>query len=273
MLRLNLLLLLIAVRLRAVDRRRQPPRAQAVHRTRARAEAHARARCRMGAAAAGAEHLGRAMRASRESPATSSACGRRRRRTWLPSRRRPDEVRQQPHRCPIACRRWRSRLVLFALLAGFVALIGRSLYLQGFNNDFLQQKGESRYERVIDISATRGRILDRHGDVLAVSTPVKSIWAIPEDARLAPAQARELAALLEMDVRELNRKLASDKRLRLSSSARFRPTSPTGRRPAACPASTSRTNTAATTRPARSWRTCWASPASRTTARKASSWR
>ncbi len=105
----------------------------------------------------------------------------------------------------------RSRLVVFALLAGFVALIGRSLYLQVFQNDFLQKKGESRYERVIEISATRGRILDRHGDVLAVSTPVKAIWAIPEDARLAPAQARELAALLEMDVRELNRKLASDK--------------------------------------------------------------
>jgi cell division protein FtsI (penicillin-binding protein 3) len=63
---------------------------------------------------------------------------------------------------------------------------------------------------VIDISATRGRITDRHGDVLAVSTPVRSIWAIPEDAQLAPAQARNLAAVLEMDVREVNRKLASE---------------------------------------------------------------
>lgn len=105
----------------------------------------------------------------------------------------------------------RSRLVVAALLGGFAALIGRSLYLQVFQNDFLQKKGESRYERVIEISATRGRILDRHGDVLAVSTPVKAIWAIPEDARLTPAQSRELATRLEMDVRELNRKLASDK--------------------------------------------------------------
>lgn len=106
---------------------------------------------------------------------------------------------------------WRSRLVLLMLLTGFVALIVRSLYLQGVNNDFLQQKGESRYSRVIELSATRGRIADRHGDMLAVSTPVKSIWAIPEDAQLAPAQARQLAALLEMDVRELNRKLASER--------------------------------------------------------------
>ena len=101
-------------------------------------------------------------------------------------------------------------MVLVALLGAFVTLIARSLYLQGFNNEFLGDKGRARFERVIDISATRGRITDRHGDVLAVSTPVRSIWAIPEDAQLAPAQARSLAALLEMDVREIDRKLASE---------------------------------------------------------------
>jgi cell division protein FtsI (penicillin-binding protein 3) len=106
---------------------------------------------------------------------------------------------------------WRARLVLGLLLAGFAALVGRSLYLQGIHNDFLQKKGESRYERVIEIPATRGRITDRNGDVLAVSTPVKSVWAIPEDAQLAPAQMRDLARLLDMDVRELSRRLGADK--------------------------------------------------------------
>jgi len=106
---------------------------------------------------------------------------------------------------------WRQRVVLVALLGAFLALIGRSLYLQAFNNDFLADKGRARFERVIDISATRGRITDRHGDVLAVSTPVRSIWAVPEDVELAPAQARSLAALLEIDVREVNRKLATER--------------------------------------------------------------
>ncbi|MDP2825297.1 MAG: penicillin-binding protein 2 [Sulfuritalea sp.] len=106
---------------------------------------------------------------------------------------------------------WRQRLVLVMLLGAFVTLIARSLYLQGFNNEFLGDKGRARFERVLDISATRGRITDRHGDVLAVSTPVRSIWAIPEDAQLAPAQARNLAVLLDMDVREINRKLASER--------------------------------------------------------------
>lgn len=106
---------------------------------------------------------------------------------------------------------WRSRLVLLALLAAFVLLVGWSFNLQILERDFLQGKGASRYSRVIELSATRGRILDRHDEALAVSTPVKSIWAIPEDAKLQPAQARQLANLLEMDVRELNHKLGSDR--------------------------------------------------------------
>jgi cell division protein FtsI (penicillin-binding protein 3) len=65
------------------------------------------------------------------------------------------------------------------ILGSFAVLIGRAFYLQTLNNDFLQEKGESRYRRDIEISASRGRIADRHGDVLAISTPMKSIWAIP----------------------------------------------------------------------------------------------
>ncbi|SMB21016.1 transpeptidase involved in septal peptidoglycan synthesis (penicillin-binding protein 3) [Sterolibacterium denitrificans] len=106
---------------------------------------------------------------------------------------------------------WRSRLVLLVLIASFLLLIGWSFNLQIMESNFLQGKGASRYSRVIELSATRGRILDRHGEALAVSTPVKSIWAIPEDARLQPAQARQLAALLDMNVRELNHKLGSER--------------------------------------------------------------
>ncbi len=106
---------------------------------------------------------------------------------------------------------WRPRFVLLCLLGGSLALVGRAFYLQGVNDQFLQAKGESRYARVLDVPATRGKITDRQGDVLAVSSPVKSLWAIPEDARLNPTQTRQLAGLLEMDVAEVNQKLGSDK--------------------------------------------------------------
>jgi cell division protein FtsI (penicillin-binding protein 3) len=103
---------------------------------------------------------------------------------------------------------WRARFVLAALLAAFVLLVFRSVYLQALKTDFLQEKGEARYSRVLEVPATRGRILDRNGEALAVSTPVKSIWAIPADVELSTAGRRKLAGLLAMDVAELNRKLA-----------------------------------------------------------------
>lgn len=105
----------------------------------------------------------------------------------------------------------RARLIQVFLAAGALALLARSFYLQGVQKDFLIGKGEARYERVLEIPATRGRILDRNGEVLAVSTPVKSVWAIPEDAQLSPAQMRMLARELELDERELSRKLASSR--------------------------------------------------------------
>lgn len=107
---------------------------------------------------------------------------------------------------------WRPRFVLLCLLGGSLALVGRAAYLQGVNDQFLQAKGESRYARVLEVPATRGKITDRQGDVLAVSSPVKSVWAIPDDARkLNPGQIRQLAALLEMPVLEVNQKLSVDK--------------------------------------------------------------
>jgi cell division protein FtsI (penicillin-binding protein 3) len=97
-------------------------------------------------------------------------------------------------------------------MLAFLALVTRSFYLQVIHNDFLQEKGDSRYRRDIEISASRGKIVDRHGDMLAVSTPMKSIWAIPGDARaMSTPQKRELAELLGISARELDGKLASDK--------------------------------------------------------------
>jgi cell division protein FtsI (penicillin-binding protein 3) len=103
---------------------------------------------------------------------------------------------------------WRARFVLGALLAAFIVLAGRSLYLQAVRTDFLQEKGEARYSRVLEIPATRGRILDRNGEALAVSTPVKSIWAIPADVDLSARDRQKLARLLGIETAELNRKLS-----------------------------------------------------------------
>jgi cell division protein FtsI (penicillin-binding protein 3) len=107
---------------------------------------------------------------------------------------------------------WRSRVVLFVLFAAFALLAGRALWLQGISNEFLQKQGEIRYARTLDLPATRGKITDRNGQVLASSMPVKAIWAIPEDVLQAPPEKiRALAKLLDMSEAELRKKLDSDR--------------------------------------------------------------
>ncbi|MDP5237950.1 penicillin-binding protein 2 [Uliginosibacterium sp. 31-16] len=106
---------------------------------------------------------------------------------------------------------WRARFVLILLLAGSCTLVGRAMYLQGVNKDFLQRKGESRYARTLELPANRGKVTDRHGDTLATSTPVKSIFAIPDLVKASPAELVQLARALELDPREVRRKLDSGK--------------------------------------------------------------
>lgn len=102
---------------------------------------------------------------------------------------------------------WRSRLLFLLLLLVFVALLLRDVYLQGIHHAFLQKKGDARYTRTIGVTAHRGMITDRNGEPLAVSTPVESVWASPQDVEATPQQVRRLAQVLGMDADELKARL------------------------------------------------------------------
>lgn len=107
---------------------------------------------------------------------------------------------------------WRSRFLLVLLLAAFAALLGRGFQLQVMEAEFLNREGESRYLRELSIASSRGRIVDRDGNVLAVSTPVRSIWAVPADVSLSSADLRRLAELLGDTPGDIRRKLDADRR-------------------------------------------------------------
>jgi len=113
----------------------------------------------------------------------------------------------------VALPAWRSKLLLFMLFVGFVALGGRAFYLMGgVSTEFLQRQGEARYARTLEVPATRGRVTDRNGIVLASSVPARAIWAIPEDVDADGPQLAELARLLQLGLPELKRRLANDDR-------------------------------------------------------------
>lgn len=108
---------------------------------------------------------------------------------------------------PVGLERWRALVLFSALTLGLLALIVRSAYLQVVNNDFLQEKGEARYSRIIELSAHRGKLVDRDGIALAISTPVESVWASPPSVKISNQELRQLANILEMSEATLMKKL------------------------------------------------------------------
>jgi cell division protein FtsI (penicillin-binding protein 3) len=107
----------------------------------------------------------------------------------------------------------RVRFMLAGMGMLFAGLIGRAIYLQVAQQDFLVNQGEARFRRSLVLEATRGLITDRNGEALAISTPVQTIWASPADMEpVNPAKLRELARLLDMSPEEIDSKLADHKR-------------------------------------------------------------
>ena len=108
---------------------------------------------------------------------------------------------------------WRSKLIVAAMALGFTGLVGRAAHVQVIDNDFFIRQGEVRFARTLSLPANRGRVLDRHGVLLASSVPAPSIWANPEDIdRSDPAKLNRLAKLLEMTPAELDKKLKDDEK-------------------------------------------------------------
>jgi cell division protein FtsI (penicillin-binding protein 3) len=105
---------------------------------------------------------------------------------------------------------WRSRFMLVVVALAFLVLAGRAIYIQAVGTDFYVKQGEMRYTRTLVLPASRGRILDRHGVVLATSVPAPSVWAIPKDFEADVAQRKALSGLLGMTLQELKERTAGD---------------------------------------------------------------
>ena len=106
---------------------------------------------------------------------------------------------------------WRSRFVVALVGAAFLLLLGRAVYLQIWATEFYQAQGEKRFVHREPLPASRGRILDRNGLVLATSVALPSLQVDAKTfaAAFSPhsAQRLELARLLAMSPADLDGKL------------------------------------------------------------------
>ncbi len=106
-------------------------------------------------------------------------------------------------------RRFKGRVTLVLAVFALVAttLVARAVHLQVLDKDFLNQQADTRHLRTERISAHRGTITDRHGEPLAISTPVDSIWANPKEFAAAVDRIPELARALGVDSQMLMRRV------------------------------------------------------------------
>ena len=96
--------------------------------------------------------------------------------------------------------------VVLALLFGALAVMAaRAIQLQVLTAEYLQEQGNARHLRVVEVAASRGMIADRNGEPLAISTPVESVWADPGEFHEGRDQWAQLAGLLDLSPRELAR--------------------------------------------------------------------
>lgn len=102
----------------------------------------------------------------------------------------------------------RLALMCAVLCAMALVVLARAWQLQVHEQDFLVKQGIARHQRIISVPASRGRILDRNGSPLAVSTPVSSVWADPQKLRQHQEQVPELAKTLSIPAERLREGLA-----------------------------------------------------------------
>ncbi|MBY5969356.1 penicillin-binding protein 2 [Halomonas denitrificans] len=95
-------------------------------------------------------------------------------------------------------------VMMTLILVGLGLLAGRIVDLHVINRNFLQVQGDARTLRTDPIPAHRGMITDRHGEPLAISTPVVTLWANPQDLPDDNIQRLRLAQALGQDLDALN---------------------------------------------------------------------
>ena len=106
--------------------------------------------------------------------------------------------------------RRRLALLMVVFLGLFLALGTRLFQLQVIQAQDLQMRAQSQWTSESTIQPTRGRILDRNGNVLAQSATAYTLSVSPRRVRDASAMGRVLAPILDMDASTIEKK-ASDK--------------------------------------------------------------
>ena len=94
-------------------------------------------------------------------------------------------------------------LLNVVVCAVFFVLLTRLWYLQIIQSEKLKELSESNRLRLVPVAASRGKILDRNGEVLVNNTPSFSVAVIPQDVKDKQGLLAALARHLHLESSEL----------------------------------------------------------------------
>ena len=92
-----------------------------------------------------------------------------------------------------------------------VIIISRLFYIQVIGDEFYVQKGITQWLRDLPLTATRGKITDRNGVILASSYTTYDVYVRPADVEDFDGVAGVLSSALEMDYQEIFEKITTQK--------------------------------------------------------------
>lgn len=92
----------------------------------------------------------------------------------------------------------RFRILYWIIIAIFAILISRLIYLQIFAGDYYHNLAEGNRLRVIPISAMRGIMYDRNGQIMVGSRPSFMVTYVPPKEGMSDAELTELSHLLNV---------------------------------------------------------------------------
>ncbi|WP_448548934.1 penicillin-binding transpeptidase domain-containing protein [Thalassotalea fusca] len=110
---------------------------------------------------------------------------------------------------------WRFYVVLGAIVLVYASIAARAAYIQVIEPDMLKKQGNMRALRTAERTVHRGTITDRHGDQLAVSVPVETVWADPKvimdnNALSMVEHWQALADVLDKDVNKIKERVSKN---------------------------------------------------------------
>ena len=102
--------------------------------------------------------------------------------------------------------------VLFYLITLVFLILGaRLFYLQIIEGGYYQAKAEGNRLRMVTMTAARGIMYDRNGQILVGSRPAYTVSIMPSGNDVAPEEVTKLAGYLNKPAAEIQKKISDNK--------------------------------------------------------------